>query len=116
MSDIFSNFNEHVSENAGLYGALAGVSHSRNQARMLEEARKQKELQLELIQKQEEANRIESKRLEIENTRIKLEEQRAELERLDREEKKILANRVKSIRQTIASINQSLDNIEQQYS
>ena len=112
---FFPEFNNDITENAGIYAALGAMSHSRNQAQILRETREQKRLQEELIKKQEIANQAEQDRLIIEKNRLMIEQHKVEVGRLEKKEKELMLDRIKSIRQTLASINQNLDYIEGEY-
>ena len=113
MSDF--DFNEHIQENSGYLGAVAGISHLRNQHKQTEELHKQNEelrKQRGLLEKQAKAAKdkaaTERQRLKIEKQRLELDKQEAELRRKE-------AEQVKELRKLMAGMSGELDEIDARF-
>ena len=106
MSDF--DFNEHVQENSGYYGAVAGMSHLRNQQKQNEELRKQRGLLEEQAKAAKDKASTERQRLEIEKQRLELDKQEAELRRKE-------AEQVKELRKLMAGMSGELDEIDARF-
>jgi len=106
MSDF--DFNEHIQENSGQYGALAGMAHLRNQSKQGEELRKQRRLLEEQAKSAKNQAEAENGRLQIEKERFALEQKEKELQRKKLEQ-------VKGLRKLMANISGDIDEMEVKY-
>jgi len=106
MSDF--DFNEHMQDNAGYYGAVGGMMHLRNQDAQKKELRKQRELLEEQARSARAQARSENERLAIERKRLELEEKERAFER----EKKA---RIKDIRKLMTVLSTEIDDLELKY-
>ena len=99
------DFNEHVQENAGYYGTVAGISHLRNQQNQNRELQKQRKA----LEQQVEAAKNKAK---TEQDRLKLEQKRFELEKRELELQKQKQGELKELRKLMAKITGELDEME----
>ena len=102
MSDF--DFNEHVQENAGYYGAVGGMMALRNQQKQSDELRKQRTLLEKQAKAAEAKASAEQERLEIQKQQLELEKQEQELRRQE-------AEQVKEMRKLMAGISSELDEL-----
>ena len=113
MSDF--DFNEHVQENSGYYGAVAGMSHLRNQQKQNEELRKQRGLLEEQAKAAKDKASTERQRLKIEKQRLELDKHEAELRRKETELRRKEAEQVKELRKLMAGMSGELDEIDARF-
>lgn len=106
MSDF--DFNEHMQDNAGYYGAVGGMMHLRNQQKQSEELRKQRGLLEKQAKAAEAKASTERERLKIEKQRLELDKQEAELRRKE-------AEQVKELRKLMAGMSSELDEIDARF-
>ena len=99
------DFNDHVEENAGYYGAVAGMAHLRNQQQQGEELRKQRQLLEDQAKSAKTKANAEKERLKIEKRRFELEQKEKELQRQK-------LDQVKELRKLMASISGEMDEME----
>ena len=99
------DFNEHIKENAGKYGAVGGLAHLRNQDLQNRELKKQRKI----LEKQVEA---EKNKARTEKERLKLEQKRFELEKRELEFQKQKLSELKELRKLMAKITGELDELE----
>ena len=103
MSDF--DFNEHIQDNAGYYGAVGGMMHLRNQDAQKKELQKQRKLLEEQARSAREQANSEKERLSLEKRRMELEEQ----ERAFEKERKA---QIKDIRKLMTVLSSELDDLE----
>lgn len=103
MSDF--DFNEHMQDNAGYYGAVGGMMHLRNQDAQKKELQKQRKLLEQQARSAREQARSEKERLAIEQKRLELEEKERAFER----DKKA---RIKDIRKLMTVLSSEIDELE----
>jgi hypothetical protein len=113
MSDF--DFNEHVQENSGYYGAVAGISHLRNQQKQNEELRKQRGLLEEQAKAAKDKAATERQRLKVEKQRLELDKQRLELDKQEAELRRKEAEHVKELRKLMAGMSGELDEIDARF-
>ena len=106
MSDF--DFNEHMQENSGQYGTMAGLMHLRNQSKQREELREQRRLLEEQAKFAKNQAEAENRRLQIETERFALEQKEKELQRKRLEQ-------VKGLRKLMANISGDIDEMEAKY-
>ena len=102
------NFNDHMQENAGQYGAVAGMAHLRNQQKQGEELRKQRQLL-------EDQAKSAKTRANAEKERLKIEKKRFELDQKEKEIQRQKINQLKDLRKLMARISADIDEIENRY-
>ena len=103
MSDF--DFNEHMQDNAGYYGAVGGMMHLRNQDAQKKELKKQRKLLEEQTRSAKEQAKSEKERLALEKRRLELEEKERAFER----DKKA---RIKDIRKLMTVLSSEIDELE----
>ena len=103
MSDF--DFNEHMEDNAGYYGAVGGMMHLKNQHRQSEELRKQRALL------EDQAKSAKTK-ADAEKERLKIEKKRFELDQKEKEIQSQKKLQVKGLRKLMARISSEMDEME----
>ena len=99
------DLNEHVKENAGQYGAVAGFAHLRNQQLQNSELKKQRQI----LEQQSKAAQNKAK---TEKERLKLEQKRFELEKRELELQKQKLIELKELRKLMSKMSGDLDELE----
>ena len=103
MSDF--DFNEHMQENAGYYGAVGGAMHLRNQDAQKKELQKQRKLLEQQARSAKEQAKSEKDRLALERRRLDLEEKERAFDR----DKKA---QIKNIRKLMTVLSSDIDDLE----
>ena len=102
------DFNDHIKENAGHFGALGAMAHLRNQYEQGEELRKQRQLL------EDQAKSAKTK-ANAEQERLKIEKKRFELDQKEKEMQKHKVNQLRDLRKLMAKISAEIDEMETTY-